>query len=107
MSNLGYFQLQTNPGVWQLSIAPGRHSRVYSVLSPRGHEHVSSLPIVVRDFVPSFHEVQVQRNAGMESEALLVPGEEDDHAAPVRSEPSLWESLTRLVRFHCLLCEYC
>lgn len=31
MSNLGYFQLQASPGVWELSLAPGRSTEVYAM----------------------------------------------------------------------------
>lgn len=100
MSNLGYFQLQTNPGVWQLSIAPGKHSRIYHILSPLQRKPTPSTPIVIQDFVPIFHMIQVHRNPGMELEALLVPGEEDAQAAPSadKSESaiqSMWDRITR------------
>jgi UDP-glucose:glycoprotein glucosyltransferase len=37
MSNLGYFQLQAAPGVWELSLAPGRSRDVYQM------EYISNL----------------------------------------------------------------
>ena len=33
MSNMGYFQLKASPGLWQLSIAPGRSRELYKMLS--------------------------------------------------------------------------
>lgn len=33
MQNLGYFQLKASPGLWQLSIAPGRSRELYQVVS--------------------------------------------------------------------------
>jgi UDP-glucose:glycoprotein glucosyltransferase len=36
MSNLGYFQLKASPGLWQLSIAPGRSRNLYRLLSSTG-----------------------------------------------------------------------
>jgi UDP-glucose:Glycoprotein Glucosyltransferase len=31
MQNLGYFQLQANPGLWQLTLAEGRASELYQI----------------------------------------------------------------------------
>ena len=31
MSNLGYFQLKSSPGVWQLRLAPGRSQELYTI----------------------------------------------------------------------------
>ncbi|KAF8062716.1 hypothetical protein HT031_004046 [Scenedesmus sp. PABB004] len=33
MQNLGYFQLKASPGLWQLSIAPGRSRELYELVS--------------------------------------------------------------------------
>lgn len=33
MQNLGYFQLKASPGLWELSIAPGRSRDLYQVVS--------------------------------------------------------------------------
>lgn len=33
MQNLGYFQLKSSPGLWQLSIAPGRSRDLYRIAS--------------------------------------------------------------------------
>lgn len=33
MSNLGYFQLKSAPGMWYLQLAPGRSTELYSVRS--------------------------------------------------------------------------
>lgn len=33
MQNLGYFQLKASPGLWELSIAPGRSRDLYQILS--------------------------------------------------------------------------
>ena len=38
MQNLGYFQLQATPGVWDLSLAPGRASELYSLVAPEEDE---------------------------------------------------------------------
>lgn len=36
MSNLGYFQLKSAPGVWSLSLAPGATSALYTIHSSSG-----------------------------------------------------------------------
>lgn len=33
MQNLGYFQLKASPGLWELSIAPGRSRDLYQIMS--------------------------------------------------------------------------
>jgi UDP-glucose:glycoprotein glucosyltransferase len=33
MQNLGYFQLKASPGLWELSIAPGRSRDLYQIAS--------------------------------------------------------------------------
>jgi UDP-glucose:glycoprotein glucosyltransferase len=33
MKNLGYFQLKASPGLWELSIAPGRSRDLYKIVS--------------------------------------------------------------------------
>lgn len=32
MENLGYFQLQAGPGLWELALAKGRASEVYEII---------------------------------------------------------------------------
>ncbi len=36
MANLGYFQVKAKPGLWQLSLAPGRTRQVYRLHSSSG-----------------------------------------------------------------------
>ena len=36
MSNLGYFQLKTAPGVWHLGLTPGRSQELYTISSSTG-----------------------------------------------------------------------
>jgi UDP-glucose:glycoprotein glucosyltransferase len=50
MSNLGYFQLKANPGIWQLQLADGRSQEVYSIDSATGRSEFSSLKsLALRD----------------------------------------------------------
>jgi UDP-glucose:glycoprotein glucosyltransferase len=96
MSNLGYFQLMAAPGVWDLRLAPGRHSRVFdwevapsssstssatsSSLASSSSDSSSSsssqsqgsVPIAlpVTSFQSDYFRVFVQRRAGMEAANL-------------------------------------
>lgn len=36
MSNLGYFQLKANPGVWKIELAQGRSKSIYQIDGPTG-----------------------------------------------------------------------
>lgn len=36
MENLGYFQLQAGPGLWELALAKGRASEVYEIIGDTG-----------------------------------------------------------------------
>lgn len=103
MQNLGYFQLQANPGVWQLQLAPGRASELYHILPPaagaeegglvwrqrkrritqntdeeldgEAQQGVTARPIVVRDFTGLITQLQVKKNPGQEGEQLLAPSD--------------------------------
>ena len=39
MSNLGYFQLKANPGVWYLKLREGKSRDIYQIV---GHENTQS-----------------------------------------------------------------
>lgn len=36
MSNLGYYQLKGSPGLWQLSVAPGKSRELFELVSSTG-----------------------------------------------------------------------
>lgn len=105
MSNYGYFQLQASPGVWQLSLAPGPGAQLYSLVQTQhsqdagdstslqnigtgwmreldddgaaSRQVVSSVPVVVRDFVGTVHQLRVQKQPGKERMKLLATLEEE------------------------------
>ena len=92
MANLGYFQLKANPGVWQLSIRPGRSTDVFELASV-GTEGLNSPAVAVTGpdvFVTTFEGATIYprftRRPGMEYEELL-----DDRraAAPASAGPSV------------------
>lgn len=98
MANLGYFQLKANPGVWQLSIRPGRSTDVFE-LSSVGTEGLNSRSVAETGpdvFVTTFEGAtiypQFTRRAGMEYEELL-----DDRRAPTPAPagPSVVERCVR------------
>ena len=84
MANLGYFQLKAAPGVWQMSLRPGRTASIYRIQS---HESADSEPfrndtalrVVISSFTGKIIKLNVQKRAGMESMDIL--GSEDTAAA--------------------------
>ena len=87
MSNLGYFQLKSGPGVHTLAIAPGRSRQLYSLqpggvtdLLPRmsgrtrqaaGGESDLSQPLAVGDFSGRLLRLRLRKRPGMEKEDVL------------------------------------
>lgn len=86
MNNLGYFQLQANPGLWSITLAPGRADALYTIADAanarsdgNGTEAVparSSFPVVINSFGDSVKRLFVSKRPGLESIGLL-----DDAAA--------------------------
>eukprot|EP00882_Tetradesmus_deserticola_P014252 GHRQ01015150.1.p1 GENE.GHRQ01015150.1~~GHRQ01015150.1.p1 ORF type:complete len:663 (+),score=343.25 GHRQ01015150.1:862-2850(+) len=100
MQNLGYFQLKASPGLWQLSIAPGRSQELYQLLSSStgaSDTHASlwsgqrssgsgsspaaahnanvttheSTQVLLHSFTGKYLLLKVQKRPGKESEPLL------------------------------------
>jgi UDP-glucose:glycoprotein glucosyltransferase len=94
MKNLGYFQLQASPGVWDLSIAAGRGATLFGLDSGAGADDgtgpgtgaananagananaevtfESSKTIAVNTFSSRMHSVFVTKRPGLESVPLL------------------------------------
>lgn len=87
MKTVGYWQLQTNPGVWKLQIAEkSRGSEIYEIVeggvSDNGELEVTgSLPsderiLVMKDFVNPSEIVLVKRKPGFEKAELLTKNNE-------------------------------
>ncbi|KAF0693842.1 Aste57867_15229 [Aphanomyces stellatus] len=94
MKNLGYFQLQAAPGVWQLGLAKGRHSTIYEMIDEE--ERVNSVRVVVYDFMSSIMQLEVKKRVGQESVRLLDDSNSDNDAenkAEKEEEKSYWSSL--------------
>ena len=90
MHNLGYFQLQANPGVWRLTLAPGRADSLYSVDDvPPGQ---NGLPVFIHSFGDAVKRVFVTKKSGLEHIKLL-----DDSAAVYDIEEPKAEIKKRVV----------
>jgi len=52
MRNLGYFQMQANPGLWNVNIAPGRGTELFTIHEEedKGNDGKDYIQIAVRDF---------------------------------------------------------
>ena len=76
MANLGYFQFKANPGLWEISLKPGRSSKIFHIdsVGPNGYaakpgdetRSVSLLSFQGLTLYP-----RLSRNAGMEEEDVL------------------------------------
>ncbi|GBF95627.1 UDP-glucose:glyco glucosyltransferase [Raphidocelis subcapitata] len=77
MSNMGYFQLKASPGLWQLSVAPGRSSDIFGIVPPAsgGSAAAAALASSTATYIDSFsgHHIslRVRKRPGMEEEQLL------------------------------------
>lgn len=75
MNNLGYYQLPANPGVWMLSLAPGRADSLFSIDGIEGDGMVSDasngLPIVINSFGDTVKRLFVSKRKGLEHIGLL------------------------------------
>lgn len=64
MSNLGYFQLKANPGIWNLKLAEGKADEIYKMVS---HHH----KVIISSFSGISIPLKVERKEGKENEELL------------------------------------
>ncbi|ETV66505.1 hypothetical protein, variant [Aphanomyces astaci] len=93
MKNLGYFQLQAAPGVWQLGLAKGRHSTIYELIS--NDARVDTVPVIVYDFLSKTLQLEVKKQPGQEGVRLLDDGPEAPKAPAQPEETSVWTSLVQ------------
>uniref|UniRef100_A0A0D6QYA4 Glucosyltransferase 24 catalytic domain-containing protein n=1 Tax=Araucaria cunninghamii TaxID=56994 RepID=A0A0D6QYA4_ARACU len=80
MANLGYWQLKAAPGVWTLSLAPGRSSELYTLEGPHGgtDEGPMTKLIVIDDLGAQLIHLAVVRKKGKEKEKLLSAADDMD-----------------------------
>ena len=76
MQNLGYFQLQANPGLFLLGTAQGRASELFALQQKQVGVANGVMQIPVRTFEDEIHRLLVHKRAGMEHLSLL--GDNDD-----------------------------
>jgi len=86
MANLGYFQFQAGPGVWNMTIHKGKSSQIYMFDDERQHE---SRLIIVSDFKGEVEWVRVRKRSEMEAESLLEDSEDSPSA-------KIWDSVMNL-----------
>lgn len=94
MQNLGYFQLQANPGLWKLNLAAGRARDLYMI--DGGDGDFGGKLVAVKSFADIVNRLQVAKRPGMENIPLLQDASGDDDDA---SEGGLWDSLNSLTSF--------
>jgi UDP-glucose:glycoprotein glucosyltransferase len=87
MSNLGYFQLKSNPGVHTLQLSQGRASDIYQIINH--NVAVQNQTIVINSFNGAQIQLQVKKRVGKENEKLFVEEEKPN----VAEDPSLWSSV--------------
>ncbi|CAD7699991.1 unnamed protein product [Ostreobium quekettii] len=87
MSNLGYFQLKASPGVWNLSLAPGRTKELYHIdvstdasegdlVFEPGQPAASKIQIDIDSFQGRNMRLKVRKYPGMEAVDVLDDPEE-------------------------------
>ncbi|KAK5082031.1 killer toxin resistant protein [Lithohypha guttulata] len=86
MANVGYFQFKANPGHWQLTLKPGRSSRIFDIDSvgsrgyaPQPGDEGNQVTLMSFQGVTLFP--RLSRKAGMEDEDVLEVGSLADTAA--------------------------
>ena len=74
MSNLGYFQLKSTPGVFQLDFAPGRSAELYQIEGGKGFlpGRESGSQMSVDSFTGRHVTLDVKKKPGKEGEELLA-----------------------------------
>ena len=93
MSNLGYFQLKSGPGAWNLQLRPGRSTSVFEIGEVVGSDWVrgtSATPptVVVKSFMGKFVSLYVQPLPGKEGVRLLDISDDTTGAEPAAQPAS-------------------
>ena len=79
MANLGYFQFKANPGVWQLSLQPGRSSKIFTIDSLGTHGYQAQADdkgasVSLLSFEGVTLYPKLSRNKGYETADVLETG---------------------------------
>ena len=89
MANLGYFQFQSNPGVWKMELREGRSRDLYSI-SKLKYGNADADQVIVTSFEGSFLYVAVKKLPGKEKEDVLEDAGGDQKDSKF-SLSSLWD----------------
>ena len=71
MNNLGYFQLQANPGVWRMQLAEGPSRSIYQVSEDHSVGKDYERIVLLRDFSGNVEDLEVNKRPGKEEMQLL------------------------------------
>lgn len=113
MQNLGYLQLSGNPGPWDLSLAEGRGSALFEIVTPprgakmwwsgEGATAATHRSVVVRDFAGGQLQLRVRKKEGLEAVPLLVEGKEAAVAVAAETaetaaaeDDGMWGAVSRM-----------
>jgi UDP-glucose:glycoprotein glucosyltransferase len=102
MSNLGYFQLKANPGIWLLRLAEGMSKTLYQItfsttsssikLPKEPSDEKLTSEIVLNRFEPQKLTLLVKKREGMEQKSLF-----DSESKKIeKPEGGLWDKLSGL-----------
>lgn len=88
MNNLGYFQLQANPGVWRMQLAEGPSRSIYEVTQDHSVDSDYERVVLLRDFTGNVEDLEVRKRPGKEEMRLLESLDEKD-----AGDGGLWKSM--------------
>ncbi|EAL69944.1 hypothetical protein DDB_G0274103 [Dictyostelium discoideum AX4] len=95
MNNFGYYQLKSNPGIWKLTIAPGRSSDIMDMVDHPNQKEKETFVIVPHRLVvidslyQSLSSLSVVRKAGQELRPILQPIDEYEKQKEQEKEQKL------------------
>eukprot|EP01116_Phalansterium_solitarium_P000089 TRINITY_DN10057_c0_g1_i1.p1 TRINITY_DN10057_c0_g1~~TRINITY_DN10057_c0_g1_i1.p1 ORF type:complete len:1540 (+),score=753.29 TRINITY_DN10057_c0_g1_i1:74-4693(+) len=91
MSNFGYFQLKSNPGVWDLKLKDGsRSADVYEIVNADNGKQSA----VVSDFLGNFASLRVKKRPGKENVQLLIEEKAGPAEDTFEDPDNIWESFS-------------
>lgn len=96
MQNLGYYQLQANPGLWKLNLAVGRARELYEI--ENGQEALDGgILVAVKSFADVMKRLTVAKRPGKEQVPLLQDANGDDDSDDIdEASGGMWESISSL-----------
>ncbi|KYQ99832.1 glycosyltransferase [Tieghemostelium lacteum] len=92
MSNLGYYQLKSNPGIWKLSLKPGRSSDISQIYDSDKEITLDHQSVIIDQLYVPTGNLYIRRKKGKEYESLIQEDEEPKQPQATKEPPSLWSS---------------